>query len=212
MSLLWTIRLVLLVGLFGYLVFSRTVLRDRQKYHAILESGPLNILFVFIYNALCYLAVGIPSDPNVIQEPSMFDETLVANWYVIVGQILIVCGVLLLICVVRKRKVVGGQDTGGRLFTKGIYGFSRHPIYVGIVLISLGIAIVRTNVDGMVVFPLVFLANYVQAKLEEKYDIGVRFKDDYQQYRKQTAMFGPWWVWSIIVLLLVIPLGMAILV
>jgi protein-S-isoprenylcysteine O-methyltransferase Ste14 len=188
------------------------VLRDRQKYHAVLESGPLNILFVFIYNALCYLAVGIPSDPDAVPMPSFFDKNLVTNWYVIMGQILIVGGVLLLICVVRKRKVFGGQDTGGRLFTKGIYRFSRHPIYVGIVLISLGIAIARTNFDGMAVFPLVFLANYVQATLEEKYDVGVRFKEEYQQYRKQTAMFGPWWFWLIIVLLLGIPVGMVILV
>ncbi len=212
MSLLWAIRLILLVGLCGYLVFSRTVLRDRQKYHAILESGPLNILFVLIYNALCYLAVGIPSDPSVIQEPPFFNKTFAANWYVILGQILIVSGVLLLIYVARKRKVVGGQDTGGRLFTTGIYGFSRHPIYLGIVLVSLGVAIVRTNFDGMIVFPLIFLANYVQAKLEEKHDVGVRFKEAYQQYRKQTAMFGPWWFWVLIVLLLVAPLGIMILV
>lgn len=211
MSLLWTIRLALMVGLCAYLVFSRTVLRDRHRYHTILESGPLNILFVVIYNALCYLAVGIPSDPNVVVKPSFLENGFVANWYSIMGQMLTVGGALLLVYAVSKRKAVGGQDTGGRLFTSGIYAFSRHPIYVGIVLISLGIAIVRTNVDGMIVLPLVFLANYIQAKLEEKYDIGVRFKEQYQRYRKHTGMFGPWWFWVVVVMLLIAPLGIGML-
>jgi protein-S-isoprenylcysteine O-methyltransferase Ste14 len=203
---LWTIRIALIAGLYIYLILSRTILRERTKYHAILESGPPNVIFITIYNALCYLAVGIRSDPHVIKKPSLFDTSLVANWYSILGQLFIVGSVLLLIHTIVKRKAIGAQDTGGGLLTSGIYSFSRHPIYVGIVLIALGIAIVRTNLDGMIVFPLVFLANVIQAKLEELYDVGVRFKKEYQQYKKRTRMFGPLWFWIVIVLLLVTPL------
>lgn len=206
MSYTWIIRVAFIIGLFIYLIFSRTILREREKYHAILESGPLNFVLIFIYNALCYLAVGIRSDPHVIQKPSVFETSLVANWYSIVGQILFVSSAFLLIYAVMKRKAIGAQDTGGKLLTSGIYSFTRHPIYLGIVLISLGIAIVRTNFDGMIVFPLVFLANIIQAKLEELYDVGVRFKEEYQQYKKRTYMFAPIWFWIVIVLLLIVPL------
>jgi protein-S-isoprenylcysteine O-methyltransferase Ste14 len=205
-SYTWLMRAALIIGLFIYLLLSRIILRQRKKYHILLESGPLNFVLIFIYNALCYLAVGIRSDPHVIQKPSVFETSLVANWYSIVGQIFIVGSVLVLIIAVIKRKAIGAQDTDGRLLTSGIYSFTRHPIYVGIVLIALGIAIVRTNFDGMIVFPLVFIANIIQAKLEERYDVGVRFKEAYQQYQKRTRMFAPLWFWIVIILLLMVPL------
>ncbi|KPJ73965.1 hypothetical protein AMJ52_02390 [candidate division TA06 bacterium DG_78] len=206
MSYTWMIRVVLIIGLFIYLLLSRTILRERKKYHTVLESGPLNVVFIIIYNALCYLAVGIRSNPHVIKKPYVFETSLVANWYSIMGQILFVGSAFLLIYAVIKRKAIGAQDTGGKLLTSGIYSFTRHPIYLGIVLISLGIAIVRINVDGMIVFPLVFFANFIQAKFEEIYDVGVRFKDEYHQYTKRTRMFGPLWFWIVIVLLLTAPL------
>lgn|GEM_PF-1148888 len=209
MSYLWAIRLVLIVGLFIYLVLSRTMLRERKRYSTILENSFLNFIFVVVYNALCYLSVGIRSDPSVIKKPSLFEVSFVTNWYSILGQVLFVGSALLLIYTVTKRKVIGAQDTGGRLLSSGIYSFTRHPIYLGIVLISLGIAIVRTNFDGMIVFPVVFLANFIQAKLEEIYDVGVRFKEEYRQYKRRTRMFAPLWFWIVIVILLIAPLIIA---
>jgi hypothetical protein len=47
----------------------------------------------------------------------------------------------------------------------------------------------------MIVFPLVFLANGCEAIVEEKYDVGVRFRGEYQRYRRLTWMFGPPWFW-----------------
>ena len=205
MSLNWLIRFAVIAALFIYLLGSRTLLRNRKQYRAVLESGPLNTLFVVIYNALCYLAVGIRSDPNVVVKPWIFDEVFVTNWYMVLGQILIVVSAGILIYAVIKRRAIGGQDTEGRLFTSGIYGFSRHPIYFGIVLIALGLSILRVNFDGMLVFPIVFVANFLQARLEEKYDVGERFKDEYDRYKKQTRMFGPVWFWIIMLILLMAP-------
>ena len=206
MSWNWLIRLLLLGALCIYLLASRTMLRDREKYHRVLENGPLNVLLVVIYNALCYLAVGIRSDPNVIAKPAIFEDVLVANWYAVFGQILVLGSVGLLVYTVIKRHAIGGQDTGGRLLTSGIYRFSRHPIYLGIVLIALGISIVRVNCDGMLVFPIVFIMNFIQARLEEVHDIGKRFKEEYESYRTRTHMFGPYWFWLGILLILFSPL------
>jgi protein-S-isoprenylcysteine O-methyltransferase Ste14 len=79
------------------------------------------------------------------------------------------------------------------------------------VLISLGISIVRVNFDGMLVFPLVFIANFVQARLEEFYDVGKRFKDEYEAYRARTHMFGPYWFWLGILLILIAPVLISLL-
>ena len=208
MSWNWLIRFSIVAALFIYLLGSRTLLSNRKKYRAILESGPLNMLFVAIYNALCYLAVGIRSDPGVVAKPRIFDEVFLINWYMILGQILIIASVCFLIYTVIKRRAIGAQDTDGRLLTGGIYGFSRHPIYFGIILIALGLSILRVNFDGMLVFPLVFLANFIQARLEETHDVGERFKDEYVFYKKHTRMFGPVWFWIIIMILLMAPVVM----
>jgi protein-S-isoprenylcysteine O-methyltransferase Ste14 len=206
MSPIWIVRLALIAALFVYLGFSRIVLSDRKRYHCILKNGPLNIVFVIIYNGLCYLAVGLHPDPRVIAKPVIFGGPLVANWYAVLGQVLILTSACLLVYTVVKRNAIGGQDTGGILLTSGVYAFSRHPIYLGIVLIALGISIVRVNIDGMLVFPLVFIANYLQAGLEEKLDVGKRFRKEYEYYRKHTLMFGPLWFWVLVSLSLLAPL------
>ncbi|MGB7053786.1 MAG: methyltransferase [bacterium] len=210
MSWNWLIRLLLIASLCVYLLISRAMLRDRKKYHAVLESGPLNLLFVAIYNALCYLAVGIRSDPNVIAKPAVFEDVLVASSYAVLGQILVLISVCLLVYTVIKRHAIGGQTTDGRLLTSGIYAFGRHPIYLGIILISLGISIVRVNFDGMLVFPLVFVVNFIQAKFEETYDVGKRFKEEYEDYRTRTRIFGPHWFWLLILVILLVPIFLAL--
>jgi protein-S-isoprenylcysteine O-methyltransferase Ste14 len=207
MSWNWLIRLSLIIALIVYLAFSRMLLSNRKKYHAVLKNGPLNVVFVVIYNALCYLAVGIRSDPRIIAKPAIFGTVFVVNWYSVLGQVLVLASTCLLVYTVVRRNAIGGQDTGGMLLTSGIYAFSRHPIYFGIILIALGISIMRMNIDGMLVFPIVFIVNVVQAKLEEVYDVGERFKDEYEHYRKQTRMFGPLWFWVLVLLLLLAPLA-----
>ena len=205
MSWNWLIRLLCIGALCVYLLVSRIMLRDRKKYHNVLESGPLNLLFVAVYNALCYLAVGIRSDPNVVPTPALLENILVVNWYTVFGQILVLTSIILLVYTVVKRHAIGGQDTGGKLLTSGIYRFSRHPIYLGVILISLGISIVRVNFDGMLVFPLVFVVNFIQARLEEIYDVGKRFKKEYEGYRARTHMFGPYLFWLGVLLILIAP-------
>ena len=52
MSWNWMIRLLLIVALCIYLLISRAMLRNREKYHGVLESGPLNIFFVVLYTSV----------------------------------------------------------------------------------------------------------------------------------------------------------------
>jgi protein-S-isoprenylcysteine O-methyltransferase Ste14 len=195
MSFPWITRLGLLVVLFALVCASRLLLGNRQKYREILENTPLAILDVVIYNACCYLAVGIPADPTLISAPTILKEPFVAGGFQAVGSILLVFGVCLFLATLAKRRVIGGQDTAQGLITSGVYRFSRHPIYLGIVLVSLSIPLIIANLDGIIVFPVVFLANACEAAIEENYDVGARFKEEYSAYRKTTWMFGPPWCW-----------------
>ncbi len=206
MSILWTIRLSLIGSVFILTAIFAYFLKNREKYSKILESTSINLVSVIIFNLFCYTSMLLPSDETVIQKPSLLHHALNVRWFDIFGLILIIFGVIILIRTLLIRKAVGAQDTAGKLLTKGIYSFCRHPIYFGIIILSLGLGLRSINLDGLIIYPLILLANFVQAKLEETYDVGVRFKEEYSEYRKKTKMFGPIWFWIIILVMLVLPL------
>jgi protein-S-isoprenylcysteine O-methyltransferase Ste14 len=196
MSVQWIARITCFLILFAIVGASARFLGNRHRYRRLLESTPLNVLEVLLFNACCYLAVGIPSDPAVFERPR-FLETGAALWGLpTLGGLLMVLGLSLLGLTIARRRVLGGQDTPDGLITTGTYCFCRHPIYLGIVLISLAIALLGRNFDGMLVFPLVFLGNLAQAKIEERYDVGVRFESAYRSYQETTPLLGPVWFWA----------------
>ncbi len=56
-------------------------------------------------------------------------------------------------------------------------------------------------------FPALLGIFVVQALIEEKYDMGVRFHEQYRQYRQTARMFGPAWLWSAIVVTILLVAG-----
>ena len=192
---MWAVRFALLgssialVGCCGYL------LKHRGRYEKLLENGAVNLGLVAVYNLLCYLMVGLPSDPSAIPPPVFLADPRVRTGFSVVGQILIGLAVCVLVIAVRQRKALGGQDVKEGLLTSGIYRYFRHPIYTGIAWMSLGLALAPVNWDGFLMVPAVLLMNAAEAIIEERYDVGVRFRSQYQEYRKRTRMLGPVWCW-----------------
>ena len=88
MSLLWIIRLSLLAIFYIYALVYMFLLRDREKHEKILENKGLNIFLVIIYNAVCYTAVLLPADLEVIVKPSLFEELFLLVWYAIFSLII----------------------------------------------------------------------------------------------------------------------------
>ena len=77
------------------------------------------------------------------------------------------------------------------LVKHGIYRFIRHPIYIGDVLLLLGLELALNSWLVLGVIPL-FGYVFIQAKSEEK--ILSRAFQGYDEYRKQTKMFIPYLV------------------
>ncbi|HMD89191.1 MAG TPA: methyltransferase [Anaerolineaceae bacterium] len=195
---MWVIRGVLLGLWILLLSASGYFLSRRQNYKDLLENRVFNLGLVIIYSLLCYLMTALPSEPNVISPPSFFLQPDVRIIFVVIGAAIIGAAVLVMGMALRQRKTLGGQDVKEGLLTSGIYHYFRHPLYAGAIGVSLGLALVTLSWDGLLMVPVVFLANAVEAVIEERYDVGKRFPTQYQEYRKRTKMFGPIWAWAAI--------------
>ncbi len=199
MSILWIIRgsflgsVLLMVGIGAYLLV------NRARHPTLVESKGWNLVFVIWYNIGLYLASGLLlPDPNVFATPAFFAQTEILWGFPLIGGISIVLGLMLMGLTIRQRHVVGIQDTPTGLIIRGTYAHFRHPIYVGITSVALGLALVTLNWDGCLVFPIVLVINLAQAKIEEHFDLRTRFGEDYIQYQKSVRMFGPAWYWTLL--------------
>ena len=193
---MWFVRIFLMAILFGGVAAFSSALAHRKEREGLLENRPLNLLGVIAYNLACYLLAGLPSDTAVFAAPDFLVHPGTRAGFLIAGLALILLGVWIFIVSVRQRKTVGGENVKEGLLTGGVYRIARHPIYTGIVMVSLGVALALGTWDGLLMIPLIWLVNAAEASIEEIFDIGVRYPAEYAEYRKLTGMFGPVSLWA----------------
>ena len=201
---MWAIRFILL-GLLGALICVDPYLyRHRSRYERLLENRIFNITGVVVYNFLCYLIVVLPPAGGWNLRPDWLGYQSVCIGFPVIGLLLICAGALLAFATLKQRKVIGVQNVKEGLLTSGAYRYFRHPIYTGIMWVSLGLPLMMRNPDGLFMFPAIFVINFAAAINEERNDMGVRFREQYKAYKQTTKMFGPTWLWAIIILCLFI--------
>ena len=88
-----------------------------------------------------------------------------------------------------SRSVTIKQDH--ELITSGPYALARHPIYTGILTGFLGMAIAISQVRGLVVFVLIFLALWIKLRMEEQW-MRSQFGEAYATYARRTAALVPY--------------------
>ena len=197
--ILWILRAAVIIVLCCYVLVFRFLLRHRTRFPKLIENKTLNMGFVILYNACCFLATSlIPEDPQGITKPHIFAHPVLIIGFCILGIAFISLHAWLIYKTLRKRNVIGIQNTKDGLIASGVYAYFRHPIYVGIVGISLGLALLTLNWDGMLVWPLILIINLIEAKIEEKNDLLPRFKESYETYQDNVRIFGNLWYWLLI--------------
>lgn len=206
---MWIIRFILLGVLAVWDGIGSYLYIHRSRYERLLENRIYNITAVIAWNCLCYLIVGLPPAGGWNLRPDWLGYQSVRIGFPVIGLLLICAGASLGFATLRQRKVIGSQAVREGLLTSGCYRYFRHPIYTGIIWISLGLPLVTRNPDGLLMFPGIFVIHFAAAIIEERNDMCVRFREQYQAYRQTTRMFGPIWLWGALVLLLsvVIALG-----
>ena len=204
---MWIIRFILLGVLVALTCVDPYLYRHRRQYERLLENRIFNTVFVIVCHALCYLIVGLPSAGGWNGRPVWLGYRSVSIGFPVIGLVLICAGAFLAIATFKQRKVIGIQDVEEGLLTSGFYRYFRHPIYTGIMWVILGLPLVMRNPDGLLMVPAIFVIVFAGAILEERNDMCVRFREQYQAYRKTTRMFGPIWLWSVIIVIILLLVG-----
>jgi methanethiol S-methyltransferase len=78
--------------------------------------------------------------------------------------------------------------SNGKLVTTGLYRYSRHPQYVGILLVTFGWILHWPTIPTIVMWPILAVVYYRLAREEEAY-VRKDTPEEFDRYRKETPMF-----------------------
>ena len=183
-SILW---LIVLVGV--------TIVNFSAKGPAAKQTTPHEgrlritaLVFAAIYFGAALIYVLIPSW-------ILFPSIALPDWFRL---ILIGVGVLGLLIVFWGHRDLGknwapsvsGVRRDTVLVTTGLYGFVRHPIYLGIFIFLSALALMVANL--LILFPTVALLILLYASIdEEEVILTARFGDEYREYKRRTLRLIP---------------------
>jgi len=78
--------------------------------------------------------------------------------------------------------------SGGKPVTTGLYEYSRHPQYVGILLVTFGWILHWPTIPTIMMWPILAVIYYRLAR-EEEAVVSKKHPNEYAKYRKNTPMF-----------------------
>lgn len=138
-------------------------------------------------NALFPCAVALAFVPS----PVLFDDPLIAAGLAVVPAVV---GEALRVAVIGLEYIIRGGRMGNvyaeELVTGGVFAHCRNPLYVGNVLIVIGLAIASNAWVGLLAAPVVaFVAYYCMTRAEEDY-LRKRFGERYDAYCETTPRFA----------------------
>lgn len=106
----------------------------------------------------------------------------------------IVLGATAMLVILGGALVVAGwravHGSGGRLVTTGVYARVRHPQYLGLLLLTLGLLVWWPTVLTVPMWPILAVM-YVRLARREERDMVAQFGEAYEAYRRGTPMILP---------------------
>lgn len=82
------------------------------------------------------------------------------------------------------------HSSKGELVTGGIYRYVRHPQYLGLIVITVGLLIQWPTIITLAMWPVLVVMYYRLAKKEER-EAMEAFGERYEEYKRHTPMFFP---------------------
>ena len=120
---------------------------------------------------------------NIFPKIEVKNEFIFGSFMIISGLIIILSAIILF----KKYQTTItplNPSKATKLITDGIYKFSRNPMYLGLLLVLLGISIILNLTGGFFLIPLFILyLNLFQIIPEENAMVDL-FKDEFLEYKK----------------------------
>jgi protein-S-isoprenylcysteine O-methyltransferase Ste14 len=102
----------------------------------------------------------------------------ISNVIILTGMLLVIFG---------WKKIFRAKN---QLVTTGIYSYVRHPQYLGLLLITLGMNVLWVTFSTLILWPVLAFLYYRLAKEEDK-QVEEKFGEEFLKYKKIVPMFIP---------------------
>ena len=112
-------------------------------------------------------------------------EGIFFNVFHPLSDIMMVAGALLVFF--GWEKIHGGRS---QLVTDGLYSFTRHPQYLGILILTLGMMVQWATIPTLLMWPILLILYYRLARQEEK-EMEDKFGQTFKEYKAKVPMFLP---------------------
>lgn len=146
-----------------------------------------NVLFIFLY-----LALFIPS-PRIFTENALGQYFYI--WPITLGLVITVSGQLIRGLTIGLAYIVrGGQNKrvyAENLVTEGVFRHCRNPLYVGNILMLLGVGILSNSILFVGILMPLFLFIYQAIVLAEENFLRNKFGKDFEMYCQRV---NRWWI------------------
>ena len=168
--------IALIIGTVLIILFSWFLSIKYKRYHGIARFFAFESVFILV---LLNLKVWFTNPFSLMQ---------IISWILLIlSAYIVITGYLLL---KRKGKPDSNFENTSVLVKSGIYGYIRHPLYLSIFLLSIGVMLKDTGPVQIALGVINLIVIWVTARIEEK-EMIAKFGDDYRVYMKETKMFIP---------------------
>jgi len=174
-------------GVTVILAFVRTFLNRKQfvnfRFGWIEWVTSVEPLLLLVVGAWLFGSIGIPESPTV-------SRTIAG----VLGAALVVIGwVVIIWTFLSWPSIFAGHGVlrGHRLITTGAYGVVRHPVYLGAILIWVGLALAFTHVVTFALAALYEIPIYLLYLRSEEAMMLESFGDQYRDYRRRVPRLLP---------------------
>jgi protein-S-isoprenylcysteine O-methyltransferase Ste14 len=182
--------LVLIFSFLLVLLVIAIVCRSIINKQSIIGRPPIPVFFfilakMFVVVNLVFLFLrGLNISVHRIFEPELWID-LTALAFLITGTI-----ILILTTIRLNKDLIFGLSSSGthELQTKGVFSISRHPFYLGFLMILFASCLLNPNVINAVAFPGAWIIHHFIMIKEEEYLVS-QYGDQYRQYMKKVKRY-----------------------
>lgn len=159
-------------------IYKRGVGREHPKGHLIQLLAAIIFFLLWILDSFVFilsidLIRYIPNIINIIR--------------IVLFIIFLIMGLFLIF---RTGYILFHEEMPSSLIKTGIFAHTRHPLYLGVLIIYIGLILLSVSLISIVGFIIAFLLYNWIANFEEK-DLEEIFKEEYLEYKKKVPKWIP---------------------